>query len=105
MTFTCPHCKHKLDCSDDLAGEIAECPFCKKDVPVPKPSLPLPGQITAPDQSSKEMLRVLSDIRDSSKKTEQYVRTFYFWFVAWLVVSIIAIAAYFLRSILEKFLQ
>lgn len=35
MTFDCPHCGQSLECDEDMAGDVVECPACTKPVTCP----------------------------------------------------------------------
>jgi DNA-directed RNA polymerase subunit M/transcription elongation factor TFIIS len=35
ITFYCPHCNQVLEATEDLAGEIVECPGCQAEIAVP----------------------------------------------------------------------
>jgi hypothetical protein len=36
IKFKCPHCQLALNVGDDLAGEKATCPNCKKELTIPE---------------------------------------------------------------------
>ena len=40
MDITCPSCKEILEVSEDLLGEIVECPACNNSIEIPKPTIP-----------------------------------------------------------------
>jgi len=37
--FKCEFCKQTLEVSDDMAGEIVDCPNCQKSITIPRPPL------------------------------------------------------------------
>ncbi|MEI8064556.1 MAG: hypothetical protein WCH84_10900, partial [Verrucomicrobiota bacterium] len=35
FTFSCPHCKQSLEASDEMRGQLVDCPTCKKPIEIP----------------------------------------------------------------------
>jgi len=35
FSFACPSCKQVLEASDDMAGQVVECPACQQQIAVP----------------------------------------------------------------------
>ena len=35
IDFTCPHCGQELNGSDDMAGQVVDCPVCNKSFQIP----------------------------------------------------------------------
>lgn len=38
LSFTCDHCNRPLEVDDEAAGQFADCPHCRRVVPVPRQS-------------------------------------------------------------------
>ena len=45
--YECPHCSQHLEVPDDLLGQTLECPSCKGQFSIPKPT-PVAAQVAAP---------------------------------------------------------
>ena len=39
MTSDCPHCGQSLECDQDMAGEVVDCPACQRDLTIPSAQL------------------------------------------------------------------
>ena len=35
ISFTCPDCQQVLEATDDMAGQVVECPACQQQITVP----------------------------------------------------------------------
>lgn len=35
MRFACPYCGQHMEADDDMAKEMATCPFCQRQFPIP----------------------------------------------------------------------
>ena len=45
LRFYCPHCNQKIQCDNQWAGLLIQCPACQRDLMVPRPA---PVQVAAP---------------------------------------------------------
>ena len=36
FTFRCPHCRQAIEADESYCGQVAECPYCKHSIIVPK---------------------------------------------------------------------
>ena len=48
IDFSCAHCQQTLEATDDMAGEVLECPSCGKPITVPRPEAPVQAAATCP---------------------------------------------------------
>lgn len=50
IEFACDFCKQTLEATDDMAGQIVDCPNCQKPItiPAPKPPAASPKPVPAP---------------------------------------------------------
>ena len=54
FSFACPSCKQVLEASDDMAGQVVECPACQQQITIPCPETAAPQEEVAAPQDAEE---------------------------------------------------